>query len=489
MKWLNGRPLRREPTPDQLIRMFQSETAEIRDAPGPVRAQLVLLLLAAMFASLLIIAAVFKVDRTVTSSFGQMVTAEPTIVLQALDPSIIKTIEVREGDKVRAGQLLATLDATFTGADVNALRMQIASLDAQIARCEAELGGRPLSFSGDGQPGGKLYETLQQSYYHQRKAQFDSQVRAFDEVIAQSKATMLRLEADQRLYDDRSKANKELEDIRSVLAVKELGSRVQFLQTLDQRLEVERLMATDRNGLVETQHQLEATISTRDSFIQQWSAQTTQELLTARNQRDSALQQLDKAEKHQELVSLKAPQDAVILRMARLSVGSVLQQGDAFIELAPLRSAVEAEVYVSPRDVGFIRQGDKATIKLDPYQFVEHGWVSGKVEWISAGTFTASQMGTGGAINAAGTSPGGSGGIGSGAASTMNHDSSLQQLGSPFYKARISIGRVEMRNVPDDFRLMPGMTLTADINVGRRSLFWYLMRGIVRSVDEAMREP
>ena len=59
----------------------------------------------------------------------------------------------------------------------------------------------------------------------------------------------------------------------------------------------------------------------------------------------------------------------------------------------------------------------------------------------------------------------------------------------PYYKARIALTEVNLNAVPDSFRLVPGMTLTADIQVGSRSVFMYMWRGVIRGVDEAMREP
>ena len=99
-------------------------------------------------------------------------------MLQALDPSIIKTLDVKEGDRVQKGQLLATLDPTFTEADVRALRMQIASLDAQIARDKAELAGQTFDVSSSTDPTTILYETLQKNYFDQRRSQYRSQVNA-----------------------------------------------------------------------------------------------------------------------------------------------------------------------------------------------------------------------------------------------------------------------------------------------------------------------
>src|SRR5262249_62275899 len=118
-------------TPDPLIRRFQSEPDEIRAAPEPIQARLTLLVATGMFLALIGVSLVFPLDRVVISEFGQVVTVEPTVVLQALDPSIIKTIDVQDGDRVATGQLIATLDPTFATADVTSLRLQIASLEAQ----------------------------------------------------------------------------------------------------------------------------------------------------------------------------------------------------------------------------------------------------------------------------------------------------------------------------------------------------------------------
>lgn len=179
-------------------------------------------------------------------------------------------------------------------------------------------------------------------------------------------------------------------------------------------------------------------------------------MLTARNARDNAREQLAKALKHNDLVRLEAPEEAVVLKLARVSVGSVLKEGDPLIELAPLESPVEAEVHIAARDVGFIRAGDAAILKLDAFQFVEHGTAEGIVRAISDGSFTVDDNGN-----------------------TVD----------PYYKARIRITSARLKNVPPGFRLIPGMTLTADIQVGTRSVAMYLVRGVVRGVGEAMREP
>jgi len=133
------RSFRSDPTPrsnaepDKVVRLFQSETAEIVEAPEPAGVRLTFHILALFFVTLLALSVVTRLDRVVTSTSGTIVTTRQTAVVQALDASIIKSINVRDGERVKAGDELATLDPTFAAADVEALKLQIASLDAVVA--------------------------------------------------------------------------------------------------------------------------------------------------------------------------------------------------------------------------------------------------------------------------------------------------------------------------------------------------------------------
>jgi HlyD family secretion protein len=483
-------PTADEPTADEIIRIFQSEAGEIRTGAGPIGSRRAVLLAAASLVSLTVIAGSFQIDRVVTSIFGQIVTVEPTVVMQPFDQSIIKTINVEEGSRVKKGELLATLDPTFAASTVDALRLQIASLNPQIARCEAELGQRPFVYVPGSGPGEAQYAALQHSYYLQRKAQYEAQLRSYDAQIAQYMATVRELANDEARYGERAKLNQDIQNMRVGLINSPAFSRLNLLLATDQATEIKRYMEADKNNIPVTQQQVQATQQTRDAYIQQWRAQTSQELVTARNARDAAQQQLQGALKHLDVVRFYAPDNAIVLRVAKLSVGSVLQPADDFIELAMLRSPVEAEIGINPVEIGFVRPGDRVILKLDPYNYVEHGWAEGKVRWISEGTYTTTPTtGTAGTVAALGTSPGASAIPQNPGGAAVPGQQSGGEVTTPFYKARISITKVNFKAVPKDARLYPGATLTADIHVGTRSAFWYLFSGLAAGFGQAMREP
>ena len=119
---------------------------------------------------------VTKIDRVVTSVGGKLVSAERVNVFQSLDPSIIKSIDVREGDEVQKGQVLATLDPTFAAADVKQLKQQVATLRAQIARDEAQLNNHPLVLPEETDPDAARSAAVQKEFYNQQVAQYKAQL-------------------------------------------------------------------------------------------------------------------------------------------------------------------------------------------------------------------------------------------------------------------------------------------------------------------------
>jgi len=244
--------------------------------------------------------------------------------------------------------------------------------------------------------------------------------------------------------------------MRAILAAHGTGSQLNLYMSQDQRLELVRTLEFDHNSLVEAQHTLASLTADREAFIQQWSAQLSQDLVTARNNLDTARAQLEKAAKHQDLVRLTALEPSVVLTVAKLSVGSILKEGDTLFTLMPVSTPLEAEIRIASRDIGFLRPGDRCVIKVDAFNYMEHGTAEGRVRWISDNAFT------------------------------------LDDDGKPvdaYYKTRCSVAEMHFVKVPPKFRLIPGMTLQADVNVGTRSVAMYLLSGIIRGFNEAMREP
>jgi HlyD family secretion protein len=404
-----------------------------------------------------VVSCFMKLDRVVASQGGKIVPVGQINVFQALDTSLIKSIEVHEGDQVQAGQLLATLDPTFTTADVNQSRLQIASLEAQVARDEAELSGKPLVFPVRSDADFQRYAALQKALYDQRVAQYNAQVASFDGKISSTEASIQKFQKDDERYKQRDEILQKIETMRNTLAEHGTGSQLNLFTSQDARLEVLRTMDFTHNSLMEARNTQASNLADKNAFIQQWNAALSQDLVTTRGKLDDARSAFDKATKHQDLVRLTAQVPSVVLSIAKLSVGSVLKEGDPFLTLMPLNTPVEAEIKIASRDVGFARAGDHCVLNIEAFNASEHGTAEGTVLWISDGAFTTSD--------------------------------DTNQAVEAYYKARCSVESTNFRGVPSNFRLIPGMTLSGDIKVGKRSVAMYVIGGMMRSIGESMREP
>ena len=205
----------------------------------------------------------------------------------------------------------------------------------------------------------------------------------------------------------------------------------------------------------------------RDAFEQTWRSDTSQRLAEQIRKLSDAREALNKAQLRRQMVELRAEADGTINTIARVSVGSVMQSGEAFITMIPANAAMEVEANISGRDNGFVHEGDPVAIKFDTFPFAQYGMAHGKVRIVSADSFTAAdeQRTRTGAVPLVQGSP------------------------EPFFRSRISIEQIALHDVPSGFRLAPGMPVTADVKVGKRTMLDYLLARVLPIASEGMREP
>ena len=374
---------------------------------------------------------------------------------------IVRKINVKVGQVVKKGQALATLDPTFTQADLLQLQQHLSSDVAQIAREEAELANRPYKGSPT-----DSYEATQVMLWEKRQAQYHSDLANFDGQIHSAEAQMLQAQSDMEKYTRRLKLAQDAENVYEPLLDKGYVSKLQLMQASDTRTEMSRLLADAQSQVNQFRETANALKAQRESYIQQWYSTTTSQLVADRNDRDQTIDGLKKAQKLQDLTSLDSPADAIVLQIGMLAPGSVASGGGAttaappsqqpLFTLGPLNAPMEAEIWINSQDNSFVRVGDPVNLKLDAYMFLRHGTVKGVVKSISEGSFTT--------------------------------DDNNQPV-PPYFKIRVTIKKFALRDVPNDFRLIPGNTLVGDVMVGRRTILSYIVEGALRTGSEAMREP
>jgi HlyD family secretion protein len=247
----------------------------------------------------------------------------------------------------------------------------------------------------------------------------------------------------------------------------QVGSKLNTLAAMDNRAEMERNLRAAIETAASAQRDLAALAAERDGYVQSWHADISEKLADATGKLSDARESLNKAQLRKQLVELRADRDSTVLTVAKVSVGSVLQSGQQFITLVPADAPLEVEANISGRDDGFINVGDPVSVKFDTFPFIQYGLAYGTVRTVSADSFTAQDE----QRNPTGMVP-------------VSANSS-----EPYYRARIAIDRVELHGTPPDFHLMPGMPVTADIKVGKRTVMQYLLGRALPIASEGMREP
>lgn len=453
---------RREEAVLPAILEFQSPSAAILATPTPFMARGVVWLICAMFFSCILAMGLIPIDRVVTAQ-GKVVADAAEQVIQPLETSIVRSIDVREGQIVRAGDILARLDPTFAAADVSALASQVASLQAEVSRLQAEIAGKPFTYAGLDPD-----LSLQAAIFAQRQAEKTFKVETYTQKINGLTTVVARSQADATFYQQRVAGAERVEEMRNELERLQVGSKLNTLSAKDTRLEVQRGLQDALNTAESGRRDLAGAVADRDGYLQGWLSETSRLLAEQIRKLSDAREQLNKAQLRRQLVDERADKDATVLTVAHVSPGSVVQSAEQLITLVPLDAPLEIEANISGRDDGFVHVGDPVAVKFDTFQYSQYGMASGHVRVVSPDSFTAADE-------------------------ARNRSSGAVPLASnsnePFFRARIAIDEVKLHDTPPGFHLNPGMPVTADIKVGKRTMLSYLLGRVVPTSQEAMREP
>lgn len=446
------RPERRDKAADQTINDFQSHMAEIVGSPYPRNLRITVHVLVLMLVIAITLSAVIQLDRVVTGP-GRLVSRTPTLLVQPLDSSVLREIMVRPGDQVAKGDVLVTLDPTISSADVSTLRSNRAALKAQVARLEAEQEERPL----EAPAANDLATTNEYAIWKSRQAERVARLSVYEQKIQATSGLIASGARDAEHFRARLKVSEEIEGMRSELARKEVGSRLNVLIAQDTKAEISRNLSNSEQQIKTSRNELESIRSEREAFLQQWRSELTTQLGAKRTELSQVEDSLSKAEYIRDLVELRAAADATVVSVADVGSGSVVPSGEVLVSLMPANATLEVEADVAGMDQGFVKVGDEVLVKLNAYEFTRYGMVKAEVRSISENSFSQRDDGT--------VAP------------------------ERYFKVRAEIKAIELRNVPDNLRLVPGMPLQADIVVGSRPIIANLLDRVIANAREGLREP
>jgi hemolysin D len=452
---------------------FLPAALEIVETPPSPIGRAIGVTIIALFCLALAWAAFGKID-IVASAPGKIIAGGRTKTIQPFETGVVRSIHVRDGTSVKAGDVLIELDPTMNLAERNHLHSDLVGAQLDIARLKAALseGDDPLANFHPPQEATPAQIAMQRQFLINQTAEHRAKVAALDRQKAQKEAeratiaaTIAKLEATTTVLQQRV-------DIRSTLYNRQLGSKLIYLETLQLLVEQQQDLAVQKSRSQEAEAAVAAIIETRAQTVAEFRRTLFDELNKAEQKAAGLTHDVAKAEQRTKLQLLTAPVDGVVQQLATHTVGGVVTPAQALLVVVPVDSHLEIEAMVSNRDIGFVHAGQDAEIKVDTFTFTRYGLLHGKVLSVSQDAISRDKPPDKGNDKAPG-------------ADTSTSEPKGQELA---YAARISLDRTQMQVEEKLVNLSMGMAVTAEIKTGSRTVLSYLLSPILKYKQESLRE-
>ncbi|WP_329850318.1 HlyD family type I secretion periplasmic adaptor subunit [Stenotrophomonas pavanii] len=426
---------------------------ELIETPSSPTARWTMRIIIALFCVALLWAVIGKLDIVAVAP-GKTVVDSRTKVVQPAETGVVRRILVRDGQVVRAGQVLIELDATATGADV--ARSGDALLNARMtairlrALGEALQGGlAPVIRAEPDMPAGRVQaeQALARSQYDALQAKRHN----LQALISQRRAELETTQASVKPLEESARISKlRADDYRSLLEGNYVG-RHDYLLREQERIAGERDLAAQRNRVQEIRSAQLAAEEELSVLMADFRQQTLDGLRAAQEQIGQMTPEVSRTGQRDHQMTLRAPVDGTVQQLGIHTVGGVVTPAQPLLAVVPSEEALEVEASILNKDIGFIRKGQPVTVKVESFPYTRYGYLTGKVISVS-------------------------------------HDAMQDEKLGPVFPVRVKLDKATLQIDGVTVRLTAGMSLSAEIKTGKRRVIDYLLSPLRQHTGEAMRE-
>ncbi|MEK9284638.1 MULTISPECIES: HlyD family type I secretion periplasmic adaptor subunit [unclassified Bradyrhizobium] len=450
---------------------FLPAALEITESPPSPVGRAIAASIIAMFCIALVWAAFGTVDIVATAT-GKIVPSGRTKLIQPFETGVVRAIHVRDGQSVKAGDVLIELDPTMTEADQERQRADLAAAELDVARLRAALAEDPLAAFRPPQSAGAAEIEMHRQFLISQRAEQNAKLAEIERQQGQKEAERATTLASVAKLQTTIPVLQERVDIRKNLVDKALASKVVYLSEYQELVGLQQDLVLQQSRLHEADAGIALLKETKDKTAAEYRRATYDALAKAEQKAASVQQEVIKAEKRTKLQQLTAPVDGVVQQLAVHTVGGVVTPAQALAVVVPSESQLEIEAMLSNRDIGFVQPGQKVEIKVDTFNFTRYGLLHGDVLSVSSDAITRDRPQGGSNDRAVGSAQGSS-------------EPKGQELE---YAARISFDRTHMQIEDKLVKLSPGMAVTVEIKTGARRIISYLLSPLAKYKQESLRE-
>lgn len=384
-------------------------------------------------------AAVARVDE-VTRGMGKVIPSSKVQLIQASEPSTIAAIRVRPGQLVKQGELLVQLENAQSQSQMGQLQAENERLAARAARLQGEGTGTGGACEGAACAEEAQLSAVRRATAASRQSALAAQIEQRRRDLSEGQATIASLEGSVRL------AQQQVDTLAPMVA-KKVIPQTELLAAQRELVDVQGRLSAARQGaarasaaIQEAQAQLsEARLDFRQQALNERSEVATKLAVNEQTIKGSATE-------------LRAPVTGFVNDVKVNTVGGFVGAGEKVMQIVPQGDKLLIETRVTPKDIAFIKVGDRATVKVTAYDFSIYGGLSGQVRNISADSI---------------------------------YDETERQA---YYIVVIETDRSFIEKNGRQLPIMPGMICDVEIITGRKSILSYLFKPVLKAFDEALTE-
>ena len=314
---------------------------------------------------------------------GKVIPSGQAKTVQVKNKGIVKEIRVEEGQKVEEGDVLVLLDPTTTSADYDSLRKRAAYYKLDIQRLTAELTGQP--FIPEEDPDLEAHDLAAEiALYQSRTNDYRTQRESRQEVIAQKMARLEAARATYEKYNEGLRIAQTKEEKLTELMEEAAISAFQLLEQQNQTIEY----AQNAQSQLDEITSIQAEIAEAEQNLANVDASYRKEIMTAlvdaKKEYYSVTESIKKADEDSRMATIVAPTSGRVYNLSIHTVGGIVTDAQTLMQIVPEEASLEFEVYADNKDIGFIKNGQTAEVKVETFNFQKFGMVDATVTEVSA---------------------------------------------------------------------------------------------------------
>jgi len=437
---------------------FKPILAEIEERPtNPLGTYFLWTIISLMVVVLLALFLV-KID-VVVSARGKIIPIGDVKVIQPLETGVITKIHVKEGDFVNKGDILLEIDPSVDTADLEGKERNLNQAQLSMERINAVLNEKDFSPRSKG----RASEIMQAQKVH-----FQAQRDVYDSTLKEKEKEALE---NQSALES---LKKEIETIHNVLAITledekrqktlvEIGTLAdnRYREKVKERMNLER----ERDAKEGQVKQLETKLTRINDEIQTFKSNFREKLLADYSnnmqERNTLEAQVSSLKFKQDKRFIIAPVTGYIHLLPVKTIGGVVTTAQPVVGIVPEGTPLEVNAIVMNKDIGYVKEGQTCVVKVDTYDFQKYGTIEGRVETINPYSMEEKD----------------------------NKEKSKEaENESGGYPVRVGMMAETLKTKNGDvYKVKPGMSVTAEVNVGKRRVIEFFLFPIIRYLDEGLK--